>query len=670
MLYFAGFTLNTFTLLGLCLSIGIVVDDAIMVLENIIRHQEKGKSRFLAALAGSREITFAAMAATVSIVAIFLPVAFMSGVIGKFFFQFGVTITVAVLLSLLEALTLTPMRCSQFVDVGKRTTRIGRGVEWLMEQAQVLYAKSLAWALRRRSVVLTAAMAVFLASGAAYWFINKEFIPAEDQSRFMIRLKAPVGSALSYTDQKAQEVEKFLTSRPEIDHYLLKVGGGSPGDSNGGFVLVTMKDKGKRGADAVTGRELSQQEFMGVCRKELKEIKDLKISLQDPSTKSFTASRGYPVEFLVQGPDWGKLADYTNQMVDELDKSGLVTDLDTNYAVGQPELHVLPDRKKAAEYGVSIASISQTVEAMIGGVLVGTYEKGGHRYDIRLKLEDSQEDPRAKVKSLFVRNNRGELVPLSDLVTMEEQAGMVSIWRSNRERSISVYANVKAGQSQQKALNMVGTVAKRILPPEYHVTLTGSSQTSEESFNSLWFVLLLGLFVAYMVLASQFNSFLDPLSVLMALPFSMSGALLALWVTQRSINVYSVIGLILLMGIVKKNSILLVDFTNQVRERGEKSVVKALLNACPIRLRPILMTSVATIAGAVPAALALGPGAESRNPMAIAVIGGVFFSTLLTLYVVPCFYSIMARFERKEAHRTLMAEAEAEEKKIVRRKKK
>ena len=659
-LYFAGFTLNTFTLLGLSLSIGIVVDDAIMVLENIIRHQEKGQSRILAALSGSAEITFAAMAATISVVAIFLPVAFMSGVIGKFFFQFGVTITVAVLLSLVEALTLTPMRCSQFVNIGKRTTRFGQGVEWLMDKARDVYAGSLAFALGHRIKVLVAALIVFALSFSALSFLNKEFIPSEDQSRFNVRLKTPVGSALSYSDTQFKAVEEFLSKRPEVDRYVLRVGGGSPGDSNSGSVFVTMKDKGKRGIDLAVGHELSQMEFMDVCRKQFKKIPDVRAVIQDLSTRAFTASRGFPVEFTVQGPDWGKLADYSKQIMEGLDKTGLVTDVDTNYSLGQPELHVVPDRKKAAEYGVTIASISQAIEAMIGGVQVGTYEKDGHRYDIRVKLEESKEDPRVKVNSIFVRNNRGELVPLSSVITMEEKKSMVEIWRSNRERSITIYANVKAGESQQKALSAAKDIAKRILPPEYHVTLTGSSQTFAESLQSLVWVLLLGIVVAYMVLASQFNSFIDPLSVLMALPFSISGALMALFIAHKSINIYSVIGLILLMGIVKKNSILLVDFTNQVRERGEASVGKALLVACPIRLRPILMTSVATIAGAIPAALAFGPGSESRTPMAIAVIGGVIFSTLLTLYVVPCFYSLMSRFEGKHEHEKLLADAQEE----------
>jgi HAE1 family hydrophobic/amphiphilic exporter-1 len=656
-LYFAGFTLNTFTLLGLSLSIGIVVDDAIMVLENIIRHREKGKGRILAALDGSTEITFAALAATISVVAIFLPVAFMSGVIGKFFFQFGVTITVAVLLSLLEALTLTPMRCSQFVEIGERKTRFGKAVEWLMEKSKERYTSSLIKALEHRWKVIIIALGVFALGFSSILIINKEFIPSEDMSRFNVRLKMPVGSSLAYSNEKFGVIEEFFASRPEVERYVIQVGGSSPSDSNSGSVYVTMKDKGKRGIDPVAGHELSQKEFMDLCRKTFKKIPDVKASIQDLSTRAFTASRGFPVEFTVQGPDWGKLADYSKQIMDGLEKTGLVTDLDTNYQLGQPELHVYPDRKKATEHGVSISSISQVIQSMIGGIPIGTYEKGGHRYDIRIKLEDSKEDPATKVKNLFVRNNHGELIPLANLVTMEEKKSMVSIYRSNRERSITVYANVKGEASQQKALLAAQTIAKQILPPEYHVTLTGSSQTFAESLSGLLMVLLLGIVVAYMVLASQFNSFIDPLSVLMALPFSISGALIALLVTNQSVNVYSVIGLILLMGIVKKNSILLVDFTNKVRVDGEPSVNKALITACPIRLRPIIMTSVATIAGAIPAALTFGPGAESRSPMAIAIIGGVIFSTLLTLYVVPCFYSLMSRLERRTAHEKRMAEA-------------
>lgn len=641
-LYFFGFTLNTFTLLGLSLSIGIVVDDAIMVLENIIRHQELGKDKITAAIDGSKEITFAALAATISIVAIFLPVVFMKGVIGKFFFQFGVTITVAVLLSLLEALTLTPMRCSQFVAVGERTTRFGRAVEHVLDWLTSRYRSTLAATLSRRGLALGGAAAVFAMGFWCVTLLNKEFLPAEDQSRFNIRLKTPIGSSLDFSDLTFREVEKFLASRSEVDRYVLQIGGGSLGDANGGSVLVTMKDKGQRGVAKEVGHELSQQEFMDLARRELKKVPDLRVSIQDLSNRAFSASRGFPVEVSVQGPEWAQLASFSKQIMTELDKTGLVTDLDTNYEAAMPEFHVVPNRKAAADHGVSVVSIANSVNAAIGGVLVGRYPKGGHRYDITLKLENSTEDPLLKMKKLFVRNNRGELVLLSDLVTIEQRKAMVEVNRSERERAVSIYANIKTGQSQQKALQAVQDIAKRILPPQYHVVLGGSSQTFNEAFSSLMLALVLGVFVAYAVLASQFNSFSDPIAVLMALPFSVSGAFVALLLAHQTINIYSMIGLVLLMGIVKKNSILLVDFTNQVKARGGIKVRDALLEACPVRLRPILMTSVATIAGAIPAALSFGPGAESRIPMAVSIIGGVAISTVLTLYVVPCVYSLLS----------------------------
>ena len=645
-LYFSGFTLNTFTLLGLSLSIGIVVDDAIMVLENIIRHQEKGEDKVEAAIFGAKEITFAAIAATLSIIAIFLPVIFMKGIIGKFFFQFGVTMTVAVLLSLLEALTLTPMRCSQFVGVHERTTRIGRGFESIFEKITELYRASLPLAINHPWKTISVSILLCLASFLSLRYLNTEFLPSEDQSRFNIRLKTPIGSSLDFSNDKFKTVEKFLSSRSEVDRYVLQVGGGSPGDANSGSVLVTMKEKGSRGVDQKAGHELSQKEFMDVCREEFGKVKDMKARIQDLSTKGFTASRGFPVEFTVEGPDWDLLAKYANDIEEKLEKSGFVSDLDMNYDSAMPEFHVVPDRIAASNHAVSIVNISNTVNAAIGGVLVGRYPKNGHRYDIRVKLEESKTDPIERIQGLKVRNNRGELVPLMQLVKVEPKTSMVEINRLNRERAITVYANVKTGQSQQTALAAVQEISKKLLPPQYHVVLSGSSQTFSESFQSLIFALVLGLVVAYMVLASQFNSFLDPFVVLMALPFSVSGALVALLVAHQSLNIYSMIGLILLMGIVKKNSILLVDFSNQVRRDEKLTAREALLRACPIRFRPILMTSVATIAGAIPAAVSIGPGAESRVPMAVGIIGGVLVSTLLTLYGVPSAYFLVSKLHR------------------------
>ena len=644
-LYAFGFTLNTFTLLGLSLAIGIVVDDAIMVLENIVRHREKGENRVQAALTGSRQITFAAVAATLAVVAIFLPVAFMSGVIGKFFFQFGVTMTVAVMLSLLEALTLTPMRASQFVEAGSRSTRIGRAADFTFRTVAALYRKLLAVALVHPWKVIGGSLVFFALSFGTLNFINKEFMPAQDQSTFIVRMQTPIDSSMEFTDAKTREAEAFLASRPEIRRYMVAVGGfGTGGQSNLTNMFVSMKPKGERGIDPEAGHELSQQELMAVTRQALKKL-DLKVSIQDLSQRGFTASRGFPVELAVQGRDWDKLVEYSETIIEKLNATGLVTDADSDYLLGKPEIQIIPDRARAAERGVSIQAISQTVNAMVGGVVAGQYSSEGRRYDVRVRLREQELDRIDQIKRLYVRNNRGERVPLAEVVQVREGKSLAQINRHDRQRSIKIFANVQVGKSQQQALARAEAIAREVLPPDYKVNLVGGSQSFQESFASLWFVLLLGVIVSYMVLASQFNSFIHPVTVLMALPFSVSGAFLTLLAFGHSLNIFSFIGLILLMGIVKKNSILLVDFTNQVRERGGIAVRAALLEACPVRLRPILMTSFATIAAALPLALAFGPGAELRAPMAIAVIGGVLVSTLLTLFVVPCVYELLARFE-------------------------
>ena len=645
-LYAFGFTLNTFTLLGLSLAIGIVVDDAIMVLENIVRHREQGDNRVQSALLGARQITFAAIAATLAVIAIFLPVAFMSGVIGKFFFQFGVTMTVAVALSLLEALTLTPMRASQFVEAGSRTTRIGRAADFMFRGVATLYRKSLTLALAHPWAVIGASLLFFALSFGTLQFINKEFMPAQDQSMFVIRLQTPIDSSMEFTDAKTREAEAFLATRPEVRRYMVAVGGfGSGGQSNLSNIFVSMKPKGERGIDPQVDHELSQQELMAVTRQALKKL-GLKVSIQDLSQRGFASSRGFPVEFAIQGRDWDKLVEYSESIIEKLNATDLVTDTDSDYLLGKPEIQIVPDRTRAAERGVSIQAISQTVNALVGGVVAGQYSSEGHRYDVRVRLREQELDRIDQIKRLFVRNNRGERIPLADVVQVREGKSLAQINRHDRQRSIKIFANVRPGKSQQLALVRAEEIARSVLPPEYKLQFVGGSQSFQESFSSLWFVLLLGIIVSYMVLASQFNSFIHPVTVLMALPFSVSGAFLTLLAFGHSLNIFSFIGLILLMGIVKKNSILLVDFTNQVRERGGISVRTALLEACPVRLRPILMTSFATIAAALPLALAFGPGAELRAPMAIAVIGGVLVSTFLTLFVVPCVYELLARFEK------------------------
>ncbi len=657
-LYFFGFTLNTFTLLGLTLAIGIVVDDAIMVLENIFRYNEKGRGHIESAIIGAREITFAAIAASLAVIAIFMPVAFMSGVIGKFFLQFGVTISLAVMLSLLESLTITPMRCASFVNHGERTSKVGKAFEQFMEDLKLKYDNTLRWTLQRRWKVLVAALAFMFVSFFSIAGLKKEFTPVQDQSVFIARLVLPVGSSLPYTDTQVKEAEAWFKTRPEIKQVYVAVGGfgGGASDANTAVMFVTMHEKGKRGKDPETKRELSQQEFMGVARQALSKIKDVRPILMDLSQRGFSTGKGFAVEFTVMGSDWEKLADYSNQIMKSMRDSGLMTDVDSDYLLGMPEIQLRPDRVQAALHGISVADIGSTVNSLIGGTLVNQYPKDGHRYDIQVRLEKDP-DPIKQIKSLYIGNTRGNLIPVSRVVKEEINPSLQSISRVNRQRAITVTAGLKDGVSQTTAIEFIQKESKRVLPAGYMIQQSGSSKAFQETFTSLIFALILGLVVAYMVLASQFNSFIDPVTILMALPFSFTGAFFALLVTRESLNIYSMIGLLLLMGIVKKNSILLVEFTNTLRDRGIDKADDALLEACPIRLRPILMTSIATIAAAIPSATATGAGSETMRPMATALIGGVFVSTVLTLYVVPCVYSLMDRFRKRDSVRAKTKQA-------------
>ncbi|HXV28145.1 MAG TPA: efflux RND transporter permease subunit, partial [bacterium] len=646
-IHFAGFTLNTFTLLGLTLAIGIVVDDAIMVLENIVRHRELGESQMESALKGARQITFAAIAATIAIVAIFLPVAFMKGIIGKFFFQFGVTISVAVLISLLEALTFAPMRCSQFLEVGERKTRFGKRFEQGIRQLTGLYGRFLAFTLNHKKKVLAGSLLFFIASLGTLPFLRKEFIPVQDQSMFLARLQTPIGSSIDFTNERFKQAEDIIMKMPELNRYYAAVGGFSGGEVNSGIIFLNLKTKDKRPVNPETGRRRSQQEMMDYVRSEFNKIPDVRAVIQDLSTRGFAAQRGFPVEFTVRGPDWEKLHGYAEKIQDEMKQSDLFVDVDTDYLSGMPEIRIYPDRDDAFDHGVSVSSIAGVVNALIGGTRIAKYTKGGRRYDVRVRVIPEQRTRKEDIEKLLVWNDRGELVRLTDVIEIEQKPSLLTITRRGRERAIGIFANVAPGKSQADCIEQVRTLARKILPEGYHVVFSGTSETFRESFNSLLFALWLGIIISYMVLASQFNHLIHPVTVLLALPFSITGAFIALLIGNQSINIFSLIGLILLMGIVKKNSILLVEFTNQMRHEG-LSPLEALKKACPIRFRPILMTSVSTIAAAIPPAMALGPGAETRIPMAIAVIGGVTVSTLLTLFVVPAAYMVFIHLEKEE----------------------
>lgn len=641
-----NFTLNTFTLLGLSLSIGIVVDDAIMVLENIFRHHEEGKDKVTASREGANEISFAALAATVAIIAIFVPVALMEGIVGKFFFQFGITISVAVALSYIEAITLTPMRTSQFMEESKRQTRLGKAVDTVFDNLNHLYEKLLKAALDHRLLIIVFSLLFFVGSIFIVRLIPKEFVPAQDTSSFMVRLKTPDGSSLAFTDEATKKIESYFSQRKEVKRYFVSVGGfggGTSSEANTAMMFLTLQDPKDRPVDETLKRPLKQQELLDLYRKDFRDFKGAKVSIQDTSQGGFSASgRGFPVEFTLIGGNWETLVDTARKVMTDMTDSGFFSDVDTDFKESVMEVQIFPNREAAKLRGVSVQEIGQTINALIGGLIVGKYSKEGHRNDIRLKMADASQNRLDDLKKIFVRNTRGELVNLLDVVTVKELPGVQSINRRQRSRAVTIFAGISSGKSQGEALDKVREITQKHLPAGYSLIESGSSETFKETFKSLIFALALGILIAYMILGAQFNSFIDPVTILVALPFSISGAFIGLWVQGQSLNMYSMIGLILLMGIVKKNSILLVDFTNQRRREG-LTINEALKDACPKRLRPILMTTFSTVAGAIPLAFSLGPGSESLRPMAVSIIWGSLISTILTLVVVPSFYSLLGR---------------------------
>jgi HAE1 family hydrophobic/amphiphilic exporter-1 len=630
-LYFLGFTLNLFTLLALSLAIGVVVDDAIMVLENIVRHYEMGKDRVQAAIDGTREITGPALAATLSIIAVFLPIAFVEGVVGQFLFQFGVTISAAVALSLVEAITLTPMRCSQFLSV-HRTNPLTRGIDAFIKFLTDRYRTILPYCLHHRFLILLGFAAAF---GASLWVATKvpgEFSPAQDQGTLFIQYETPVGSSLAHTEERIREAEKLIQARAETRTYFLAVGSFFSGNINSGIMFVDMVPRDQR--------DKTQQQVMEELRPQMDKIDGLKTFLIDLSKGSPEGGLGFPITFALQGPSLDVLKSESARLIEWMQSETLATDLNTDFKDGQPELRVFIDRAAAAARGVLVKDISDTIAAAIGGVREGKFTNDDRRYDVRIRLQPGERQRVEDLKTLTVRNIHGEIIPVKDVVRWEETTSLQVIARRNRERSITVTGNPAAGIKENEAMARIKQHALETLPTGYRLIPSQTAETNEKLQHDMGMALGLGVLIAYMILAAQFNSLGQPFLILLAMPFALSGAALGLYATGQSWNLYSFIGLILLFGIVKKNSILLVEFTDKMMRQGDDPET-ALLKACPIRLRPVLMTSFATMAAAVPPALALGPGAESRIPMALTILCGSAVSMLATLFIVPCAYSVM-----------------------------
>lgn len=642
-IYFAGFTLNLFSLLALTLAISIVVDDAIMLLENIVRHHRMGKSPAQAAYDGSIEILPAAVAATLAVIAVFLPVIFMDGITGKFFFQFGVTLSVAVSLSLLEAVTITPMRAAAFLSTSKGATPLETKLDHVFEKINETYRRMLQFTLRWSKIVTVLSLGLFLASLFVVKKLRQEFVPSQDQDILFITGQTKPGSSLEYTSAQAKLAEEVLRNDPDVVRFFVSIGAGGPNSEVNQMSLPAyLKPREER--------TLTHLQIMDRIREKLRAIKGARFSVRDLSARGLTSGRQFPVSFNIAGPNLVTLKDKADELMKRLDSEGLTQDLDTDFKMGLPELLIKPDRLKMAEFSVSIDAVAKTLNATVAGTRISRFTGDGRRYDVRVKLHDDQIRKAEDIGKVTVRNQFGNQVPLSKLVTFEEVETYQAINRLNRQRAIGVYGNLITGKSQQEVLNRAAAIAKEILPEGYRFSLEGAAAGLAESFKSLSTALVLGILVAYMILATQFNSFVHPISVLIALPFSLTGAFLILWIFGVSLNLFSFIGIIVLMGIAKKNSILLVEFTNHVRREGERDAKEALLKGCPVRLRPILMTSAATIAAALPLALGNSIGQETRTPMGLTIIGGTIVSTLFTLFVVPSLYLLLTRLERHKPY--------------------
>ncbi|MCF8059246.1 MAG: efflux RND transporter permease subunit [Bacteriovoracaceae bacterium] len=634
-MYLFGFSLNTFSLLGLSLAIGIVVDDAIVMLENIVRYATDGYDKLKASLLGSKEITFAVIATTLALVSIFAPITFMSGIEGRFFYEFAITLCIAVSLSSIEALTLTPMRCSQFLDILGKGLWIHRLVDKIVEVLGSRYLRGLEFSLNNKVKVLIFSLVVFLSSFLFFNKIPREFTPAQDSGVLFCIFLAPDGRSMEYTNEKVRKFEEIVSKNPYVERTYVAVGGfGRGGQGNRGNGVVVLKPKSER--------DLTQAEVAAKLREEVKVIDGLKVFIRDRFGSAIGGRRGSPVEFTIRGPDPEKQKEFYYAMLKKMEETKLMEGIRSDDVRDLPEVHIIPDRIEARARGVEIAEIARAINISTGGLVVGQYTKLGRRFDVYVQLEEKDRRASDDIEDVFVRNNRGELVHLKDVVTFEKRSGPQNIYRENRFRALRVDANLAKGIVASQAISAVEKIAKETLGEGYYIEF---SQNLDDSLLNILFIIGLGLAIAYMVLSSQFNSFVDPIIVFLAIPFGLFGSLLGLYVFGQTLNVYSMIGIMLTMGLVKKNSILIVEFTNQLRDQGE-SVTDALFKACRLRFRPILMTTLATLAAAVPAALSQGAGSETRIPMAVVVLAGVSISAVFTLYVIPIFYLLFARNRR------------------------
>ena len=643
-----GFSINVLTLLAYVLAVGLVVDDAIIVLENIHRRIENNEPVLLASIRGSRQIGFAVIATTLSLIAVFVPLSMMGGNTGRLFSEFGISMAGAVLFSSLVALTLTPMMCSKILKQKKSDNlfyrnsekgflKLNKGYEWLLD-------KTLSFPI----IIVAIGIAFSAASYSLYKEVPKEFAPTEDRGVFLVVLMAPEGATLNYTRDYLLEVEGQLASigpkgTKEIDTLfgVLAPGLSRPSPVNFAIAFVVLKPWEER--------ERSQQSIVKEFFPKLLGIPGANVFAINPPSLN-QPGRKAPVQFVLGGPSYDTLKDWSKIIIDKTkEENPKLLSIDGDYKETKPELKVNIDRNRAAAMEVSIADIGRTLETMLGSRFVTTLNDRGIQYNVVLQARGKDRETPNDLENIYVRNANNDLIPLNNLITTKETAAPKELNRFDRMRSVTISASLAPGYSLGEALDYLDNLALTSLPPEARISYAGQSREFRDSSSSLMITFGLALLIVFLVLAAQFESFVHPIIIMLSVPLAITGALATLYFTGITLNVYSQIGLVMLIGLVAKNAILIVEFANQLREQG-RSIRDAVKESAAARLRPILMTTIATVFGAMPLALATGAGAESRSSIGWVIVGGVTFSTVLSLFVVPTLYSLLARFTKPSSH--------------------
>jgi hydrophobic/amphiphilic exporter-1 (mainly G- bacteria), HAE1 family len=623
----AGFTLNSMTLLALTLAVGIVIDDAIVVLENIFRHmEEEGTPPFQAAIDGTREVTLAVVATSVSLIVIFLPVAFMTGYTQRFIYPFGFTMAFAVMVSLLVSLTLTPMLSARVLRSDGRVHRHGEGVFGRIDAA---YRRSLEWSLDHRAVIVAVSLVVFASTFVLSRMIGRSFLPNEDMGEFQLVIDTPEGTSLQGMEKVVLGLTPKLMALPGVAHVMPTIFE----RVNHSHIFIELKPRGER--------DITQDQVADRVRTLMEQYPSYKPSVLIRTPLGGGESGFYPIQLNLMGPDLRQLATYSLRVLADVQKMPFISDSKSAVNLSNPELRVAVDRQRAADLGVRISDLARALRLMVSGEdEISSYRESGERYPVKVRVREEQRADAGAIGSLMVPSSRGEPVRVDNVARLERGFGPTVIQRFNRQFAVAVFADVKPGQPLDAALRAVTASARGLnLPPGYSFKLTGQAKLLDETTTNMVLALALASIFIYMVLAMQFESFVQPLVIMTALPLSVPFALLTLWLTGRVLNLWSALGVLLLLGIVKKNSILQVDYTNVLRRQG-MPLREALVQASETRLRPILMTTAAIIAGLIPTALGVGAGATQRADIAVTIVGGQSLCLFLTLLLVPVSYSL------------------------------